>query len=165
MSKICQCFNKRTSYVINLMKKSCLLNNITRSFEPTWNFHHISRIRVRKIKTSSKVPPWDKSKLQRNCLTVFKTAATRESVSVLLMSRRGNCNFETKEAFSQTKWLFSCLISDYESFTFSAGNTWMMAALRGHGYITFRVLQENAIYFQIKPSNKKHFTTTASVCV
>lgn len=36
-----------------------------------------------------------------------------------LMSRRSNCNFETKEAFSQTKWLFSCLISDYESFTFT----------------------------------------------
>lgn len=56
----------------------------------------------------------------------------------ILMSRRSNCNFETKDAFSQTKWVFSCLIWDYESFTPAPGNTWMIRQREGRGIILLK---------------------------
>lgn len=75
------------------------------------------------------------------------------------MSRRGNCNFETKEAFSQTKWLFSCLISDYESFTVSRENTWMMAAFRGMDILPPVFYKEMQYTFKLNGAIKGIFTT------
>lgn len=60
------------------------------------------------------------------------------------MSRRGNCNFETKEAFSQTKWAFSGLNLRLWIFYFFPRDTpglW----LPFKGYITSVVGLRNSI--------------------